>query len=200
MPNQPVVDSRRGRPKGDKRERTRAALIKAASEVIGEKGWDCTSLEEVAARAGMTRGAIYGNFKHREDLFLAVVRANWKPVMPPLSPGMTFHEYMKTLGKALAETASVRRAQGVGALSFMLYALTHEEMRSRVRQFNAELYALGAQRLRQSFPKRDLPMPPEHMVRVIHALTEGLTVLRILTPELITDDVVMNAFDALAVN
>ena len=181
MPNQPVGGSRRGRPKGDKRERTRTALIKAASEVIGEKGWDRTSLEEVAARAGMTRGAIYGNFKHREDLFLAVVRANWKPVIPPLA------------------AASDRRAQGVGALSFMLYALTHKEMRSRVGQFNAELYASGAQRLRQSFQRRELPMPPEHIVRVIHALTDGLTFLRLVTPELITDAVVMNAFDALAV-
>jgi AcrR family transcriptional regulator len=196
MPNQPVVASRRGRPKGDKRERTRAALIKAASEVIGEKGWDRTSLKEVAARAKMTRGAIYGNFKHREDLFLAVVRAHWKPVIPALSPGMTFQQYMKTLGKAVA--APARRAQGIGVLSFMLYALTHEEMRSRVIQFNAALYSSSAERLRQAFPRRDLPMPPEHIVRVIHALTDGLTFLRLLTPELITDDVVMNAFDALA--
>jgi len=198
MPNQPVVASRRGRPKGDKRQRTRAALINAASQVIGEKGWDRTSLVEVAARAGMTRGAIYGNFKHREDLFLAVVRANWKPVTPPLSTGMTFRDYMQALGKAVAAAASDRKAQGVGALSFMLYALTHEEMRSRVRQFNAELYASGALRLRQSFQSRDLPMSPEHMVPVLHALTDGLTFLRLLTPELITDDVVMNAFDALA--
>jgi AcrR family transcriptional regulator len=198
MPNQPVVASRRGRPKGDKRQRTRATLIKAASEVIGEKGWDRTSLEEVAARAGMTRGAIYGNFKHREDLFLAVVRANWKPIIPALSPGMTFQEYMKTLAKAVAAATPARRAQGIGALSFMLYALTHEEMRSRISQFNAELYASGTKRLRQSFQRRDLPMPPEHIVRVLHALTDGLTFLRLLTPELITDNVVMNAFDALA--
>lgn len=198
MPNRPVVAFRRRRPKGDKRERTRAALIKAASEVIGEKGWDRTSLEEVAARAGMTRGAIYGNFKHREDLFLAVVRANWKPVIPPLSAGMTFRDYMKALGKAVAAAATDRRAQGVGALSFMLYALTHEEMRSRVSQFNAELYASGAQRLRKSFQRRELPMPPEHLVPFIHALTDGLTFLRLLTPKLITDQVVIDAFDALA--
>ena len=198
MSNQPVVTSSRRRPKGDKRERTRAALIKAAADVIGEKGWDRTSLEEVAARAGMTRGAIYGNFKHREDLFLAVVRATWKPVIPPLSAGMTFRDYMKALGKAVAAAASDRKTQGVGALSFMLYALTHEEMRSRVSKFNAELYASGAQHLRQSFQKRDLPMPPEHIVPIIHALTDGLTFLRLLTPELITDDVVLNAFEALA--
>ena len=190
--------SRRGRPKGDKRERTRAALIRAAAEIIGEKGWDRTSLEEVASRAGMTRGAIYGNFKHREDLFLAVVRARWKPVIPPLMPGTSFKDYMHTLGRAVAASAPERRAQAVGALSFMLYALTHEEMRTRVRQSNEALYVTGAQRLRQAFQRRQLPMVPERLVRVLHALTDGLTYLRFLTPELITDDVVVAAFDALA--
>src|SRR5215472_4299618 len=109
MPNQPVVVSSRRRPKGDKRDRTRAALVRAAAEVIGEKGWDRTSLDEVAARAGMTRGAIYGNFKHREDLFLAVVRAHWKPVIAPLPPQTTFKEYMSTLGKAVAAATSERK-------------------------------------------------------------------------------------------
>jgi len=198
MSKQPVAASRRGRPKGDKRERTRAALIKAASEVIGGKGWDRTSLEEVAARAGMTRGAIYGNFKHREDLFLAVVRANWKPAIPSLSLEMSFRQYMKTLGRAVVTAAPERKAQGVGVLSFMLYVLTHEEMRTRVSRFNAGLYTSAARRLRRAFQRRDLPMPPEHLVRVIHALTDGLTFLRLLTPELITDDVVMSAFAALA--
>jgi hypothetical protein len=33
---------------------------------------------------------------------------------------------------------------------------------------------------------------------VIHALTDGLTFLRLLTPELITDGVIADAFDALA--
>src|SRR5262245_6973354 len=198
MSNRAQKSTRAGRPKGDKRERTRAALIRAAAEIIGEKGWDRTSLEEVASRAGMTRGAIYGNFKHREDLFLAVVRARWKPVIPPLMPGTTFKDYMHTLGRAVAASAPERRAQAVGALSFMLYALTHEEMRTRVRQANDALYAAGAQRLRQSFQRRQLPMAPERLVRVLHALTDGLTYLRFLTPELINDDVVVAAFDALA--
>ena len=187
-----------GRPKGDKRERTRAALIRSAAEIIGEKGWDRTSLEEVASRAGMTRGAIYGNFKHREDLFIAVVRERWKPVIPPLIPGSTFQEYMHALGRAVAASVPERRAQAVGALSFMLYALTHEKMHARIRKSNDALYAAGAQRLRQSFQTHQLPMAPERLVRVLHALTDGLTFLRFLTPELITDDVVVAAFDALA--
>ena len=45
---------------------------------------------------------------------------------------------------------------------------------------------------------RQLPMTSERLVRVLHALTDGLTFLRFLTPELITDDVVVTAFEALA--
>ena len=41
-------------------------------------------------------------------------------------------------------------------------------------------------------------MPAGQLVRVIHALTEGLVLLRLLTPELMPDDVFHAAFAALA--
>ena len=183
---------------GGKRDRTRAKLIDAAAHVIGEKGWDRTSLEEVARRAGMTRGAIYGNFKNREELFLAVVQTRWKPVIPSLREGASFKDHMHSLGEAVAAAAPARRAQAVGALSFMLYAFTHEDMRSRVAMANAEIYKRGSERLAQLFHANELPMAPDRLVRVLHALTDGLTFLRFLTPELITDEVVIAAFDGLA--
>ena len=43
-------------------------------------------------------------------------------------------------------------------------------------------------------------MPPEDLVRVIHALIEGLVMQRILTPELCPDEVFYDAFAALAVS
>ena len=51
--------SARHKPKGDKRERTRTALLEAARAVIREKGHERTTMEEVATRAGMTTGAIW---------------------------------------------------------------------------------------------------------------------------------------------
>ncbi len=188
----------RRRPKGDKRARTQARLIEAAAAVIGEKGWDRTSLEEVARRAGMTRGAIYGNFANREELFLAVVQRRWKPVMPPYTPGTTFKQHMRTVGKAVAAAGPERRAQALGALSFMLYALTHEDMRSQVATLNAEIYRRMAEATARTFRRRDLPMPPKRLIPALHALADGLTFLRFLTPELITEDVIVAAFEALA--
>jgi hypothetical protein len=47
-------------------------------------------------------------------------------------------------------------------------------------------------------PEKDLPMSPELFARVTHALRDGLMVLSFLTPELITDEVFVAAFEALA--
>ena len=53
-----IAPPMRRNPKGDKRERTRAALLAAARSLIREKGYERTTLEDVATRAGMTTGAI----------------------------------------------------------------------------------------------------------------------------------------------
>jgi AcrR family transcriptional regulator len=188
----------RRRPKGNKRERTRAQLIDAAAAVIGERGWDRTSLDEVARRAGMSRGAIYGNFKDREELFLAVVQKRWQPVMPPYVPGTTFRQHMHVVGKAVAAAGPERRASVVGALSFMLYALTHEEMRVELERLNREIYAHMAAAVTKTFRRDELPMAPERLVPVLHGLADGLTFLRCLTPHLVTDEVIVSAFDAIA--
>jgi hypothetical protein len=45
---------------------------------------------------------------------------------------------------------------------------------------------------------RELPMPPERLIPTLHALNDGLTLLRALMPELVTDAVIIAAFDALA--
>jgi AcrR family transcriptional regulator len=185
-------------PKGRKRERTRARLVEAAAAVIREKGYERTTLENVAARAGMTRGAIYGNFKNKEELLLAVIETRWEPILPPLRHGATFKEQMRILGEAVVAIAPSRRAQAVGAASFQLYALTHEEMRSRLADRNAEIYRRSAAGLLQFIPASDLPMSPNQFVRVLHALSDGLLFQRFLTPELITDEVIIAAFEALA--
>ena len=184
--------------KPSKRERTRQSLIDAAAQIIGEKGFHETSLEQVATRAGMSRGAIYGNFKNREDLFMAVVKQRWEPIVPDFKPGATFREQMQAIGRAVAAAAPLRQKSAVGAVSFQLFALTHPEMRKRISKQNAEIYRQMAAGLTQFISPKDLPMPVERFIRVLHALTDGLLFTRFLTPDLITDEVILSAFEALA--
>jgi AcrR family transcriptional regulator len=198
MTHDPVVDPRR-RPKGDKRARTRAKLLAAARELIREKGYERTTLQDVAQRAGMTSGAIYGNFKNRDELFIALADAYWAPIKPAFKPGSTFAEKMRALAEATVAAIPERRIAAVGALTGKAYALTNEELRAKVRAITARDYDAGAAWVRSVADESELAMPPDILVRVIHAMTEGLLIQRFMTPELVPDDVFYAAFAALAV-
>ncbi len=54
---------------------TRERLLTAATEVFLEKGFEGTRVAEVARRAGLTTGAIYGNFESKADLLTAALAA-----------------------------------------------------------------------------------------------------------------------------
>lgn len=190
--------SRRGRPKGDKRARTRAKLLEAARALIREKGYDRTTMNEVAARAGMTSGAIYGNFKNRNELFIALGERYWAPIVPDVKPGATFAQIMRAFAKATIAAIPDRRIVAVGRLTGLAYALGHEDLRARVENVTAESYAIGAAWLRSVAERDELPMPPDVLVAVIHALTEGLVFQRFLTPALVPDTAFYAAFAALA--
>ena len=189
--------SRRGKPKGDKRERTRAALLEAARALIREKGHERTTLEEVAQRAGMTTGAIYGNFKNRDELFIALGQKYWKPIAPKVPPGATFAEAMHAIAEATLVAVHDRTPVAVGRLQGLAYTLTNSEFRARVQEITKASYEFGAEWLR-TFDPGELPMQPDVLVRVVHALIEGLVLQRILTPELFPDEVFYEAFAALA--
>ena len=188
----------RRRPKGDKRQRTRARLLEAARELIREKGYARTTLQDVASRAGMTSGAIYGNFKNRDELFVSLAEAYWAPIRPKVKAGASFADVMQALAAATLAALPDREKAAVGRLTGMAYTLTQDDLRARVREITTQSYAFGASWLRAAIDERELPMSPEHLVRVIHALTEGLVFQRLLTPELVPDQVFYEAFAALA--
>jgi AcrR family transcriptional regulator len=58
----------------ERRARSRNALVESAARHISRYGYGNLVLEDVARDAGYTRGALYHQFKGKEDLALAVVR------------------------------------------------------------------------------------------------------------------------------
>ena len=58
--------------RAERRERTQDDLIEAADRAFVESGFHATSLDQIAAAAGYTKGAVYSNFASKEDLFFAV--------------------------------------------------------------------------------------------------------------------------------
>ncbi len=69
------------RTQAERRATTRAALLEAAARGLSRYGYGNLVLEQVASEAGYTRGALYHQFKGKEDLSLAVVEwvaATWE--------------------------------------------------------------------------------------------------------------------------
>lgn len=67
-------DETRNRPtQADRRLRTRTALLESAARGLSRYGYGNLVLEQVAKDAGYTRGALYHQFKDKQDLTLAVI-------------------------------------------------------------------------------------------------------------------------------
>ncbi len=70
--NTPAVAAKRER----RKEARPGELLDAALDLFVEKGFAATRVEEVAARAGVSKGTLFLYFQSKEELFKAVVREN----------------------------------------------------------------------------------------------------------------------------
>jgi AcrR family transcriptional regulator len=59
--------------RGERKARTREALLAAAARVYARRGFDGATLDEVAAEAGFSKGAVYAHFGSKENLLMALM-------------------------------------------------------------------------------------------------------------------------------
>ncbi len=83
-------------------------ILDAALDVFAEKGFHAATMEEIAARAGITKGTIYLYFEGKEELFLAMVRnglQEWLDMLPQIqyNPGEDPVEKARELGRAFLD-------------------------------------------------------------------------------------------------
>jgi AcrR family transcriptional regulator len=182
---------------GGKRERTRAALVAAALEVVSERGFAAASLDEIAARAGMTKGAIYSNFSGKAELLLAAMSAKGLTLASDRPAASTIGEELEAMAGDLA--ATLHRATGeAGFLAeFQLYALSDPEIRKGLAAAYADGFtgtAAYLARLRDVRPD----ITPRRLAVALQAVAIGFVVQSLITPDEVTDAVVHETLKALA--
>jgi len=70
----------KGRTRWQRRKAARPAeILSAALDCFAERGFAATRLEDIAARAGVTKGTLYLYFPNKEELFKALVRQELLP-------------------------------------------------------------------------------------------------------------------------
>ncbi len=60
--------------------RTRAKVLDAARALFIERGYEAATVRDIAARAGMSTGAVFANFEDKADLFEAVLVEDYEKV------------------------------------------------------------------------------------------------------------------------
>jgi AcrR family transcriptional regulator len=84
-----------------KSEARRQAILDTAAEAFRERGYEATSMSEVAARVGGSKATLYNYFCSKESLFAAVmveqVRAQAAPVMEAFASSDDFESALRKL-------------------------------------------------------------------------------------------------------
>lgn len=111
-----------GEPKFRRRKADRPAeIVQAALAVFAEKGFAAAKLDEIAARAGVSKGALYLYFETKEDLFRAVVTQGVAPNLAPAKalaaahPG-PFPDLVRTLAGRIAQIVQETEVGGVAKM------------------------------------------------------------------------------------
>jgi AcrR family transcriptional regulator len=155
----------------ERRAATRAKLLKAAGAIFARRGYHEARLDEIAARAGVSKGALYYNFASKEDLFLALLADR-------LGEGPT----------DLEEFASrLERDPRWAPLFFEFMAWSGRDARHRA-ELRRRFFRPARERTAALVTGGD-----EELAAVVNALVNGLLLERHFDPERVPADLVARA-------
>lgn len=119
---------------------TRTALVDLAAELFAERGYVQTSMRDIARRARMTTGAIYGQFRNKADLLAEAisVRTTSELEAQSMVPGA---DHVETLTRLARQSGRRRRLR---ALIVQGAAGAHTDGETRARLHDEQLAHLRA--------------------------------------------------------
>ena len=171
----------------ERKSQTRERLIDAAAQVFARLGFEAASLDEVAAAAGYTKGAVYSNFASKTDLFIALIERRIEVQSAEHArrfQGQDLDAMARGLEAGPAEEPESEKQWVVLAIEFWLHAMRDDRARvlmaeqyERARMVSADLIASGYNKAGQQ-----PPFEPRDMAIIIEAEGAGLAFESALDP------------------
>ena len=180
--------------RAERRQQTREELLSAAEACFVSQGFHATSVDQVAERAGYTKGAVYSNFASKEDLFFAVYERRVEQVLTEVVPDL------RQLGAArafdqLAAGALQRRDPDDGwravFFEFWAHVVRHPELRERFAAIHARFLEPMAEAVQQLAEDRGLALPADLTASQVglawNAMEVGLGLERLTQPQAVDE-------------
>jgi AcrR family transcriptional regulator len=193
----PQATTRRPVPRrqADRRQQTRQRLLSAAGRVFAKRGYYGATLDEVAAAAGLTKGAVYYNFQSKEDLFLVLLEERLGDRLDDVRRTLSSEHVVAGGGVSVAQDflGKLERDPRWNPLFFEFVAFAARDAKVRRafgrRFFRAARGAL-AEVISRLFKQTEIApsIPPEQLAIAVGALANGLTLERLFTPNEVPDE------------
>jgi AcrR family transcriptional regulator len=175
------------------REATRERVLDAAAGVFAAKGFAAASLDDVAAAAGLTKGAIYSSFRGKDALILALMEqrivARTRAAAGAFEAGGP-GDGVEGVGARLFEAIHADAEWQRLFIEYWAHAMREPELRSRLARRRRELRSVIARAVERAATEHglDLAMAPDQAAVVILALSNGLAIEGLLDPEAVPAD------------
>jgi AcrR family transcriptional regulator len=190
----------------EKRAQTRERLLEAAERVFLRRGFQGSSVEEIAAEAGFSRGAFYSNFESKDQLFVELLheriyRGYRRMVETLPEEGRTPRERLRRGAEMVRDVQD--NEEGRWLFRLWLECLTQAARDDGFRELAATFWsgnraALAAQgKAEYEELGRKPPMSPEQIATAMIALDIGLAVQHLVDPEAVPLDLYVPLFDLL---
>jgi AcrR family transcriptional regulator len=170
------------------RAQTRARLLQAASEVFAERGYDRASLDDVAAAAGLTKGAVYSSFTGKDELFYALMRERIGERLALVTEAVdrqtTVEGMTRDAGDGLVELVSGQADWHLLFIEFWARAVRDPSLMdefARQRRSARELIAHFLER-QAAQTGRSLPAPADQLAVAALALSNGIAIEQLADP------------------
>jgi AcrR family transcriptional regulator len=124
-------------------EATKAKILDAAQSSFAELGFEYAQLDEVAARAGCSRGAIYAHYASKEELFLELMENRIHTRFAAMRKKVEDEPNMKKrpeIFKRWLASQVCDPSWGTLTLEFKLYAVRRPEMREKLLSLYEALF------------------------------------------------------------
>lgn len=170
------------------RAETRRRIIDAATAVFAREGIAATSLNDIAAEAGLTKGAVYSSFTGRDDLILTIMEEH---IVERMDSATKVFAELTDLDEATTEAGS-RLLSGIDSdatwhrllLEYWGMAMRNPSVHSGLAERRARLREAITTAIAKAAGLHgiELPLAPEHLAVVVLALSNGLAVERGVDP------------------
>ncbi|MGV0804943.1 TetR/AcrR family transcriptional regulator [Mycolicibacterium setense] len=179
--------------RAEARARTRAALLDAAAQTCARKGYAAASVDEIAAAAGYSVGAVYSNFSSKEQLFSELMneRASGRidQVVQTISENAD-RGPLTALGRMLVEIADNDIEFEAIQAEFWLHAVRNPDAMQILRGRSARTLAALREILADALARNNIDdtVSVEGFAVVVLALFQGLIRQRRIDPDRVPDD------------